>query len=1230
MLRLRAISALFLVAFAFLRFAEAQIVPFGLYGEAEFSPDFELLESSSDLIRFGLDMARLQPTGQIDLTQELPGTWGEMNSTGSLMPRFTFYLALPPTGNPSVTVESWTTVTRPATPRNIPENNSNVPRVSLGPVGIFGGVRLVPVTVKPVTYTNNSNSCQILDEATIRIDIDDSQGVNPLASVRSHYSEAWRAVLEAVVMNSDDIPNLYSSEPSHVLIIAPDTYFSALEEYVKWKQQLGMTVTLIPASQIDDDNSGNQLRARLISDLAQLSPRIDYVVLVGDETVLPTNILYTQDPVSRFSDVSFPGNFTNEAHFTELEGNDPFPDIFLGRWPVNSQSEVRSIVNRTVMHERNTFQSDSSRFERCVVSADHSVDTQRLTIAYSREMLLNAGFQEVDTVYSLYTPNPQQMLNAVDEGVTFVNHRGSGWNQGWAGINFYNGTVPQISNAGKLCVVTGIGCGVAKFDAGDNECFGERWMLHGSVTNPQGAVGFIGPCWNTHTVYNDVLDTCLYKAILDYNIDELSPALAAGKMFSWAMFADFVDEDGVNQVATMMMRQYLTLSDPSLMLFTDTPDRLPVTLPTAIPAGPFALPITLSAGFTTEADSLTVGFRTQSQNTEMHVIPAEPGTWIVPVDFAFGDTIVATISGHNVLTQQHHITVAPTGAYLIHQSFSISDAEGNGDGRIQPGELIALTDTVRNVGSEPATGVIGFLGTGEENVEFGVNESGYGSVDAQEAGHSEPPFTFTVLSGFRGTSLAFEVVYDAIETDPRSEPFFVTVYSPELAASGLTINDGNDGILNRNEEGGFVFTITNTGNEILSSASIQISTNNSYLNVLDGTFDLPDLNPNQQYVLPPNALRVAAAWNTPSGTQALVDVEITADLVSYTFERSFSLPLVLGQVGQNDPMAGSDGMYYMYDDTDVDYDHAAVYDWIEISPEEGGPGIELPFVQSHQTFAVVVPFAYSYFGVPYNSLSISTDGFVVPGVTEATNYDNHALPYETDFVSGMIAVMWNDLWWYFGDFGDVSYHYDSVSDRFIVEWHEVSTWGNSNRPSTFQLQLLNPATYPTPTGDAEWLMLYQDLYPHETAAEGATVGYETMDELNGATYYFNGSAPVTSAPFENGRAIRLTTAPPVILDAPPSPTLPSSSALYQNYPNPFNPETSIEYSLVSPANIRLEVFDILGRNVATLATGVRQAGRHVVHWNGKSNAGISVPSGIYFYRLTAPEFVQTRRMLLMR
>jgi hypothetical protein len=83
--------------------------------------------------------------------------------------------------------------------------------------------------------------------------------------------------------------------------------------------------------------------------------------------------------------------------------------------------------------------------------------------------------------------------------------------------------------------------------------------------------------------------------------------------------------------------------------------------------------------------------------------------------------------------------------------------------------------------------------------------------------------------------------------------------------------------------------------------------------------------------------------------------------------------------------------------------------------------------------------------------------------------------------------------------------------------------------------------------------------------------------------------------------------------------------LKQNYPNPFNPNTTIRYEMQKSTEVRLSVYDLLGREVTVLVNERRDARVHEVKFDGSNLA-----SGVYFYRLQAGDFVQTRKLLLLK
>ena len=93
---------------------------------------------------------------------------------------------------------------------------------------------------------------------------------------------------------------------------------------------------------------------------------------------------------------------------------------------------------------------------------------------------------------------------------------------------------------------------------------------------------------------------------------------------------------------------------------------------------------------------------------------------------------------------------------------------------------------------------------------------------------------------------------------------------------------------------------------------------------------------------------------------------------------------------------------------------------------------------------------------------------------------------------------------------------------------------------------------------------------------------------------------------------------------------PESFDLHPNYPNPFNPVTNIRYDLKDAGYVKLNVYDVRGVLVSTLAEKHQEAGRYFATWNGLTDEGRKVSSGVYFYRLQIGDFNTSRRMALLR
>ncbi|MDP6170462.1 MAG: T9SS type A sorting domain-containing protein, partial [Candidatus Marinimicrobia bacterium] len=95
-------------------------------------------------------------------------------------------------------------------------------------------------------------------------------------------------------------------------------------------------------------------------------------------------------------------------------------------------------------------------------------------------------------------------------------------------------------------------------------------------------------------------------------------------------------------------------------------------------------------------------------------------------------------------------------------------------------------------------------------------------------------------------------------------------------------------------------------------------------------------------------------------------------------------------------------------------------------------------------------------------------------------------------------------------------------------------------------------------------------------------------------------------------------------------SLPREFALHNNYPNPFNPVTNIVYDIPEVTDVTLEIYNVMGQRVRTLAQGSHEAGRYQIVWNATNDLGQALSSGMYIYRIQAGDFVSVKKLVLMK
>jgi hypothetical protein len=149
-----------------------------------------------------------------------------------------------------------------------------------------------------------------------------------------------------------------------------------------------------------------------------------------------------------------------------------------------------------------------------------------------------------------------------------------------------------------------------------------------------------------------------------------------------------------------------------------------------------------------------------------------------------------------------------------------------------------------------------------------------------------------------------------------------------------------------------------------------------------------------------------------------------------------------------------------------------------------------------------------------------------------------------------------------------------------------------------------------------------------TGSEGKHICIDSSWFPPGGTWKWVASGGVNRFPTWDGPHCYAIAAPTGVAEYGTG--LPTSYSLSQNYPNPFNPTTQINFDIPRNSQVNLTIYNVLGQKVKTLINETLPAKKYKVDWDGTSDSGAKVASGIYFYKLQAGEFVQTKKMVMLK
>ncbi|MBS3740749.1 MAG: T9SS type A sorting domain-containing protein [Candidatus Cloacimonetes bacterium] len=611
--------------------------------------------------------------------------------------------------------------------------------VEKGKRGYLSGYNIASLLIHPFQYDPAIRQVKFYSKITVNISLRNVVDQTAKITKRSKLAEDYLTnKVRKLVDNPQDLrsynynvnsnkSNKLPDEEYLYVIITSEDLVPEFGDLANWKNKKGFSAELVTAEWIYDEYSGVDNAAKIrnfIKDAYQNWGTL-WVLLGGDTQVIPDRKAFAFDceygdyednylPCDLYySDLDGSWNENGNDIYGEVEDDiDMYPDVFVGRAPVENSSEASAFVDKVITYEKNPPE-------------DYAKEMLYLAMVLWWDPYTDSGIGK-DLIDSLYVPprfDPieklyqsqgnetyENVMTALNNGKNFVNHDGHAWwnVMGIGDGHLTNNDMDILTNGPKYSVLYSIGCWPAAFDY---DCIAEHFL-----TNPDGGgVAFVGNSrygWgspgNPVYGYSDRFDQEFYHQIFDKGINTIGNTVGAIK-------STYIPFSGQENVFRWCEYEINLLGDPTLPIWTDEPRELTVNYPDTIPLGNNQCNITVNHDAQPVENAL-VCLMAQQQGIYVTGYTGINGQLSLPIEVTDpSKDISITVTGKNFIPVEGAIKVDTDQTYIQISDFSLNGSISN---LIEPGDTALVDITVKNFGSNPVSNLNLTLETTSDKVTF--------------------------------------------------------------------------------------------------------------------------------------------------------------------------------------------------------------------------------------------------------------------------------------------------------------------------------------------------------------------------------------------------------------------------------------------------------------------------------------------------------------------------------